>query len=345
MSDLTKKQAELKQLQSTLENRKKGKESKKVSFKKNHKMSYDGSKGIYDNLKKKSPNSLKDGEKKLLKDYDQIQTYDQIIRTYEKKIAELKKAIAELKKNGTKASATKTHPHPIKVERCKITRCPTPKKTKQKKTNELSGGKICITIDHLDQETLPLAKKFSGAGIPITVFVQPRGDFIKFSGKVAIKGVTEKNRHMVQKFRPEQIKIINALKQTKNVHLGVHLLGRDDVQGLPDNVAKQFQIDNINYIKNIIGNVSTASYHGSNAGKVASTHIPQVQNAFVKIRGTSTTKTNNSIKYTTVDYSTSAINRGKVTHFFFHAKEYNKNKILINKLITGVKGPYIPVPY
>jgi len=362
MSDLTKKQAELKQLQSTLENRKKGKKSKKVSFKKNHKMSYDASKGIYENLKKKSSKSLTDDEKKFLKDYDQIQTYDQIIRTYEKKIAELKKAIAELKKaiaelkkaiaelkkNGAKASATKTHPHPIKVERCKITKCPTPKKTKQKKTDELPGGKICITIDHLDAETLPLAKKFSGAGIPVTVFVKPAGAFKKWSGKIAIaiKGVTEKNRHMVQKFRPEQIKIINALKQTKNVHFGVHLLGRDNVQGLPDNVAKQFQIDNINYIKSIIGNVSTASYHGSNAGKVASTHIPQVQNAFVKIRGTSTTKTNNSIKYTTVDYSTSAINRGKVTHFFFHAKEYNKNKILINKLITGVKkGTYIPVPY
>ena len=54
----------------------------------------------------------------------------------------------------------------------------------------------------------------------------------------------------------------------------------------------------------------------------------------------------NNIKYTLVYYSTGKIEKGKVTHFFFHAREYQKYKKLIEKLISGVtEGSYSALPY
>ena len=173
-----------------------------------------------------------------------------------------------------------------------ITKCPPKPKPLKPKNKVKFIGDICITIDHLNTHTKPkntlqFAKTFADKGIPVTVFVQPTHTQKILSTKIAkieIKGVTPKNRKPISTFSPEQLEMIKALRKVTNVRLGVHLLGAVDVDNLPLNIAQQKQIDNIKYIKSIIGNVSTASYHGADAGLVTSTHIPQVQNSFTKIR-------------------------------------------------------------
>lgn len=349
MSDLTKKQAELKQLQSTLENRKKGKKSKKVSFKKNHKMSYDASKGIYENLKKKSSKSLTDDEKKFLKDYDQIQTYDQIIRTYEKKIAELKKAIATLKKNTTKANGT----NKTTVYKCKNNKCKTKPKAK-------FLGNICITIDHFGigkaKTSLDVVKELRQKNIPVTVFVQCTSTKQLMTTKAEIKS-KKLLRQPISTFSDKELEMIKDMKAL-GAKIGIHLLGNHDVIGLNEETATQKQIDNIKYMKSVkdekgkvvIGDVKVASYHGNEIEKVAGLQNSYVQDAFRCIRGTSSTKPSKLTKYTTVSYSLGDIkkNKNKVTHFFFHSHQTTGNA-LYKELLEGVKkdgsGKYKAVAY
>jgi len=332
MSDLT-------ELQKQLTTLKKGLKNKKAELSR---------------LDKNNPSN----KKRITKLNKQIASYPDIINVKEK-------AIAELKKNGTKASATKTQPRPIVAKRCVTTKCP------PKKTDELPGGKICITIDHLDTSSAGYTTEFIVKQLlgleavspvdtkkpkyklkkptPVTVFIQARGTFTMDKGKAKRTGNIP--RQKVHHLLDAQMAMFNRLKKYKHkgVKFGVHLLGTQDliINGDPKNKINdlktevQMQLDNITYLKSILDNTRLASYHGANAASVKSANDPLVTRQFDRIRDTQ------SASPTIVQLK--KVNQQTTTQFFFHAVELkqDRDKYKVYRiLLEGLQsGKYTALPY
>lgn len=348
---LTKKEAELSKLKSALSRNKSEKKKKEKILKDKN----------YDGLESKPNDKLTDNEKTLLnsltKIKKQVDGYDGIFTKYNGDIAKLVNEITDLRKNGAKASTSKTGAAAgaatMKtqiVKKCKNNKClPKPKVQ--------FLGNICITIDHFGfgfaktslqvvKELRDIKNRKGESIIPVTVFVQCTKGDKKLMKSAAYTNSKKLSRQKIATFTENDLDMIRKMKLL-GVKIGVHLLGRNDVDELNNESATQKQIDNIEYMKSVpeVGHVRVASYHGNKIEEVAGLQNTNVQNSFLCIRGTSFTKPKELTNYTTVSYSLGDIKINRVTHFFFHSHETIGNN-LYNGLLEGVQsGKYKAVTY
>ena len=335
MSNLT-------ELKNQLKNLKKGLLDKKTSL---------------NNLKKNNPSNKTEIEKLQT----QIKEYPNIIKAKEAAIQKLKNAgntsNNPVPTQGAKTTARKNNRVPPKVE-------------------FIGEGKICITIDHLGTspkgfttenivrqllglepvKTIDMKKTYRiTKPIPVTVFVQARGNFVEDTSLPKVTGKVPRQKvHHLLNTQEEMLTRLKTLAANPKYKLkfGVHLLGVNDLMWKKPPVNKpvkindlktevQMQLDNITYLKSILNEPRIASYHGANAASVRSANHSLVQKQFDRIRDTKSASPElGRLKL---------INPGTTTQFFFHAAELKRDPDkykLYRILLEGIQsGKYNAVAY